>query len=73
MKDQVVRVVSSFYEENGRGMTRAELAKAIDWPQTRNLPGVRAAIDEHLICYDGSPESRLIPWDAFTGSEPSDG
>lgn len=72
MKSRVARIVTSYFEQSGgQGMTRAELAKAIGWKQTRNLPGVRAAIEEHLICYDGSPEGRLIPWDSYQDTRDS--
>jgi hypothetical protein len=61
VKDRIVEIVTAFYAENDQGMTRAELAEAIGWKQTRNLPGVRAAIDEGLIRYDGTGWSRLEP------------
>jgi hypothetical protein len=59
----VTQIVRDHYAKHGQGITRAELAEVIHWPQTRNLPGVRPAIDEGLICYDGTPESRLVPRD----------
>lgn len=66
IKERVIEIVRENYAREGRGVTRQRLAKLIDWPQSRNLPGVRQAIAEKAICYDGSPEGRLIPWEAYS-------
>ena len=58
---RVAQLVREHYDEYGVGVTREELAEMIDWPQTKNLPGVRRAIADGLIRYDGSRAGRLIP------------
>lgn len=59
--DDIVLYVSDYYDENQEGPTRKEIADTFGWAQTRNIPGVRAAIDDGRIHYDGTRESRLVP------------
>ncbi len=55
----VVDYVNDFYEVNGYGPNRKEVAEFLEWPQTRNLPGVRTALREGRIRYD--EDARLVP------------
>lgn len=59
---EIERIVRKHYIAHGRGMSRRELADAIGWKQTKNLPGVRAAIDERMVRYDDESGKLLVPY-----------
>lgn len=63
-EETVVGYVLDYYKEHGKGPTRKEIAAHLGYSQSRNLPGVRAAINAGLIWYDGTPAGRLEPHDA---------
>lgn len=71
LPSDIVRYVEDYYEVNGEGPTRSDLAEFLGYTQTRNLPGVRSAINDGRVRYDGSLAGRLIPaWvDANRDSE----
>jgi hypothetical protein len=61
-QEEVVAFVREMYSLHGQGPTRQQIADHLGWPQTRNIPGVRAAIDAREIGYDPDDRvGRLVP------------
>jgi hypothetical protein len=57
--DEFVQYLWDFYDVNQEWPTRKDYANFIGYDQHRSLPGVRAAINRGMVCYE--PGDHLVP------------